>query len=319
MTETGIDFDNPWKASLAKYFEAFMAFFFPDAHADVDWGRGYELLDKELQAVTRDAEIGRRHVDALVKLWCKDGEEAWVLAHVEIQSQQDSDFARRMFVYHYRIYDRHERAIASFGILGDEVRSWRPTQFGQELWGSRIEFQFPIVKLLDYQERWQELEASANPFSNVVMAHLKAQETRYDLSERKAWKLALTRRLYEKGYERQDILDLFRFIDWMLELPKDLESEFWQTIEQYETEKNMPYITSVERMGVEKGIETGSMQTRREDILAILETRFEVAAPQSIAESLEGIENLDVLKALFKQAIAVSSLEEFQALLVGDS
>lgn len=29
MAETGIDFDNPWKASLEKYFEAFMAFFFP--------------------------------------------------------------------------------------------------------------------------------------------------------------------------------------------------------------------------------------------------------------------------------------------------
>ena len=255
MTETSIDFDNPWKASLEKYFEAFMAFFFPDAHADIDWGRGYELLDKELQAVTRDAEIGRRHVDTLVELWRKDGEEAWVLAHVEIQSQQDSDFARRMFVYHYRIYDRHERAIASFGILGDEVRSWRPTQFEQQLWGSRIEFQFPIVKLLDFQERWQELEADTNPFATVVMAHLKAQETRYDLSERKAWKLALTRRLYEKGYERQDILDLFRFIDWMLELPQALETEFWQTIEQYEAEKNMPYITSVERIGIKKGIQ----------------------------------------------------------------
>lgn len=119
MPEAGIDFDNPWKASLVEYFEAFVAFFFPNAHANVDWARGYELLDKELQAVTRDAEIGRRHVDALVKLWRKDGEEAWVLAHVEIQSQQDSDFARRMFVYHYRIYDWYERAIASFGILGD--------------------------------------------------------------------------------------------------------------------------------------------------------------------------------------------------------
>lgn len=255
MAETSIDFDNPWKASLEKYFEAFMAFFFPEAHADVDWERGYELLDKELQAVTRDAEIGRRQVDTLVKLWRKDGEEAWVLAHVEIQSQQDSDFARRMFVYHYRIYDRHERKIASFGILGDEVRSWRPTQFEQQLWGSRIEFQFPIVKLLDFQERWQELEADTNPFATVVMAHLKAQETRYDLSERKAWKLALTRRLYEKGYERQDILDLFRFIDWMLELPQALETDFWQTIEQYEAEKNMPYITSVERIGIKKGIQ----------------------------------------------------------------
>lgn len=99
MTEAGIDFDNPWKASLEQYFEAFMAFFFPDARADVDWGRGYEFLDKELQAVTRDAEIGRRHVDTLVKLWRKDGEEAWVLG-----SRGDSKPARqRLCPAHVRL------------------------------------------------------------------------------------------------------------------------------------------------------------------------------------------------------------------------
>ena len=129
------------------------------------------------------------------------------------------------------------------------------------------------MKLLDYRERWQELEASANPFSNVVMAHLKAQETRYDLSERKAWKLALTRRLYEMGYERQDILDLFRFIDWMLELPEALAKEFWQDIEQYEAERNMPYITSVERIGIEKGI-AQSTQRVRVTLECILTSRF---------------------------------------------
>lgn len=131
--------------------------------------------------------------------------------------------------------------------------------------------------------------------------------------------MALTRRLHEKGYERQDILDLFRFIDWMLELPQALESEFWQTIEQYEAEKNMPYITSVERMGIEKGIETGALQTWRLAIARMLTTRFEMAIPQAIADSLGTIESQDALEALFEQAIAVSSLEEFQALLVGDS
>ncbi|WP_218617010.1 hypothetical protein [[Phormidium ambiguum] IAM M-71] len=37
------------------------------------------------------------------------------------------------------------------------------------------------------------------------MAHLKAIETRDNRTQRKEWKLALTRRLYEQGYEREGI------------------------------------------------------------------------------------------------------------------
>ena len=47
----------------------------------------------------------------------------------------------------------------------------------------------------------------------VMMAHLKAREVR-DGAERKQWKLRLMRGLYERGYNREEILTLFRFIDW---------------------------------------------------------------------------------------------------------
>jgi len=30
------DYDSPWKEALEEYFEAFLAFFFPLLHADVD-------------------------------------------------------------------------------------------------------------------------------------------------------------------------------------------------------------------------------------------------------------------------------------------
>ncbi len=54
------------------------------------------------------------------------------------------------------------------------------------------------------------------------MAHLKAPETRDDVQQRKTWKLTLIRQLHERGFERQEILNLFcfirfiRFIDWVL-------------------------------------------------------------------------------------------------------
>ncbi len=67
------DYDSPWKEALERYFPQFLEFFFPQIHEEIDWSRGWTFLDKELQQVVRDAELGRRLVDKLVKVWKLDG------------------------------------------------------------------------------------------------------------------------------------------------------------------------------------------------------------------------------------------------------
>jgi len=47
--------------------------------------------------VVRDAGLGRQTVDKLVQVWRRDGVDAWVLAHIEVQSQEEAAFAQRMF------------------------------------------------------------------------------------------------------------------------------------------------------------------------------------------------------------------------------
>ncbi len=93
------DFDSPWKEALSLYFEAFVSLFFPELQALIDWLRGYEILDKELQQITPESELGKRVVDQLVKVWFRDGEERWLLIHVEVQTSPQSSFPERMFVY----------------------------------------------------------------------------------------------------------------------------------------------------------------------------------------------------------------------------
>ncbi len=257
MTNPRTLFDSPWKEIVETYLPDFMAFFFPDAHSQIDWERGFEFLDSEFRQVVRDAELGKRFVDKLVKLYLTDGEETWVLIHLEIQSQYESTFAERIYVYNYRIYDRYRRKVASFIVLGDDSPTWRPSEFGYELLGTTINIRFPVVKLLDRGQQWDALEANTNPFATVVMAHLKASQTRKDREERLQWKLSLTRRLYQQGYQRQDILNLFAFIDWVMTLPDNLEAQFWTEVRQFEEEQQMPYITSVERLGIEQGKQLG--------------------------------------------------------------
>jgi hypothetical protein len=279
-----IQFDSPWKTSIETYFPDFMAFFFPHIFSDIDWTCGFQFLDQELQQVVRDAELGKRLADKLVQVWRLSGEETWVLIHIEVQSSEQAEFSFRMYVYNYRLSDKYNMPIVSLAILGDERSSWRPNQHQSELWGCSVDFRFPIAKLLDYRENWQALEGSRNPFAVVVMAHLKAQETRNDGQQRKLWKFILTRKLYEQGYDRQDILNLYRFIDWLLELPEGLELEFQQEIAQFEQERQMTYISSIERMAEQKG----RQQERREEVESLLRVKFgEIDAElQEIVEAL---------------------------------
>ncbi len=299
MSNPQTEFDSPWKDILELYFEDFIRFFLPVAHPEINWNRPPEFLDKELQQVVRDAELGRRLADKLVKVWHNNGEETWVLIHVEVQSQDEADFAERMFVYHYRIFDKYRHKVVSLAVLGDEGRNWKPEQFGYQLWETKIDFNFKVVKLLEYVDRWAELETSRNPFAIVVVAHLKAQETRLDRPERKRWKLALVRRLYEQNYSRIEVINLFHFIDWVMSLPQELEQEFWQSVQELEEERSMPYITSVQRIGRQegllKGIEMGLKLKFGAEGLALLPEVSEIKDVGLLEAILSGLETANTL------------------------
>ena len=308
------DYDTPWKKVLETYYEEFVRFFFPDMAEDIDWDKGYEFLDKELQQIAKDAALGRRLADQLARVRRKSGEEKWVLNHAEIQGKGQNEFEERMYVYNYRIFDRYGRKVASLAILADDNPSWRPDHYSYELWGSRAGLWFPTVKLLDYRERWDELEESANPFASVVMAHLKAMETGKAPGERYRWKLYLIKRLYRLGYGRRDVILLFEFIDWVMTLPKDLEKSFRDEIQEMEEERKMPYISSVQRLGREEGLEEGRKEGREEGTANLLERmiskRFDIER-QAVAPIFEGLKTgqIEELADLFVEA---DSLDEIR-------
>ena len=106
------DYDSPWKEAIERYFPEFMAFYFPKAAALIDWSKEYVFLDQELRAVMKDAELGKRLVDKLVRVTLLDGTESWIYIHIEVQGKRETKFPERMYVYNYRLYDRYRRPIA---------------------------------------------------------------------------------------------------------------------------------------------------------------------------------------------------------------
>ena len=159
------DYDSPWKEALDAYFEPFLALLFPEVHRQIDWSRGYESLDKEFQQVVREAEVGRRYVDKLVKVWTTDGAECWVLIHVEVQTTRDAEFPRRMYVYNYRVFDRYNRPVASLAVLADDdPTGGRRTSAAACSAARRHPFSGGEVAGLAAHEA--VLEASVNPFAH---------------------------------------------------------------------------------------------------------------------------------------------------------
>ena len=124
------DYDSPWKECSTATLEPCIGLsLFPHIHAEIDWARGHEMLDKELQPIVRRAATGRQYVDKLVKVWLKDGQERWILIHIEVQGSKEGDFPRRMHVYNHRIFDRYDQEVISLAILTDDDPAWRPNRY----------------------------------------------------------------------------------------------------------------------------------------------------------------------------------------------
>ena len=259
------DQDSPWKRILRFNFQAAIEFLFTNVATEIDWNQPIEFLDREFQQLTPDSEIGKRFADQLVRAYKKGGESIILLIHLEVQAEPETIFPERMFTYVLRIFDYFHQAPISLAILCDADPDWRPNQFAFVTAGSSLEFNFTAVKLLDYRSRWDELEASDNIFATVVMTHLKAQETKRNEPARKQWKLTLIKRLYERGYDRSTIINLFAFVDWLMILSSEAKVTFWQELRTYEEERQMPYITSVEQIGYDRGIKEGEVEGQEKE------------------------------------------------------
>ncbi len=297
-TRKSDEFDSPWKDALQDFLPAFIAFFFGDIHADIDWSRGYASLDKEFQKIARRAKVGKRLADKLFKVWLNDGSEHWLLIHIEIQGDYEKEFAKRMFDYNCAARQLYNNEIVSVTILCDDRADWRPTQYVSGRWGCEMSLTFRSAKLLDFADKTADLEANDNPFAAVVLAHCKTMETKRDPATRREWKLPVVKGLYRRHWSKEDIRKLFNVIDWIMTLPDDLDAEFYEEIDRYHEESKMEYISGIERRGMQKGREQGHRKGLVEGIALALDAKF---GPTGL-RLLRKVRTLDDVKTLRKFA-----------------
>jgi len=263
--KTTVDFDSAWKEVVEVMFEPFLEFLFPKIYKAIDFSKKYEFLNKELRKISPYSKTGKRLADVLVKVHLKDSETPLVLLiHVEVQGYKDPEFMKRMFVYYYRISDQFQEEgldVISLGVFTDEDENFRPDEYLRKRMGFKLLMKIPVVKILDYrldEKKRTMLANSKNPMALVVRVQLKSFEAkRADVNQRYEFKRDLIRECYKEGYTRKQIHFLLRFIDWIIQLPKDIEKKLSNEITKLEEEHKMKYVTSWERIAKEEGIEIG--------------------------------------------------------------
>ncbi|MDM8528313.1 hypothetical protein QUF58_08865 [Anaerolineales bacterium HSG24] len=320
-------YDSPWKKAIEEYFEECIAFFFPKIYADIDWGKEYEFLDKELEKLVRQSAVSKQHVDKLIQVHRKSGEKTLVMLHIDVQSQHETDFAKRMYFYNSRLFERYGKPVATVVIYGDKSKKWQPKKYTRKLWGTELKFKFSSIKLMGYNI--SELEQSDNLFAVVVLAHRHTQATKHQYQTRYDLRWRLTRMLYERGYSQKQVRSLYNYINWLMTLPEGLESQFNQELEQFEEKQEMPYVISAVRHGIEKGIQQGIQQSEqkilqseqkvlqiaREDVIEVLMIRLG-ELPKQLVKTIKQIDELVMLKTLLKKSVTVESVALFEQFLI---
>jgi hypothetical protein len=197
-------YDVLWKGMFEEVGEDLLRFIFPDADRDLDLKRGIEFLDKELEEIYPEPEKEghTRIADKIFKVFLKDGGERWMLVHVEVQGGRDSEFAKRMLTYYYRILDRHNRPMTAIAIFTGEDGKNMPNRYEDHFMGTHLVYQYNTLCLTDYSDG--DLAASNNPFAVVLIV---AKERLLYLQE------ALTDEEFDRELLRQKLLVVSLLLD----------------------------------------------------------------------------------------------------------
>jgi hypothetical protein len=244
-------FDLLWKAGIEEMpTEAISSLMRKQAHL-IDFTRPPEFLDKELRAIINSNKKkldSNNHADFLVRVWMKDGQEQWILIHIEVQSQPqfDGKFEERMYLYYVRIKQKYKCAVASLAVLADGSKKFKPKLYQESCLDTHLSFAFPYLKIMDLDA--DELRKSENPFDVVLLCvHLALKAGKKGLKSLDL-KLQIVRHLFAKGFSAQERASVYAFIRYFIRLDDFDEAIF---VEQFDKLEEIPTeVMSIHEVGL---------------------------------------------------------------------
>ena len=260
---------------------------------------------------TEQPTIRARRSDSFIRVRIA-GEEALVHNEFQTASSTNPPMERRMAGYIGYAIEHHGLPIYSNVIyLRPNAGQNDPGYYVQELPGYEIAIRYRVIRLIEIegQRILNEGHSGLIPFTPLMkppegMASeawlhrcIHTARTRPIARSPKADYLAGMVALSELVYDsetisaiifKEDIMDIIR------------ESSLIQYFKQE---------------GIEEGIEQGGRKRAIEDLLDVLEIRFDLRETDPLSARIAAIDDLQRLKQLHRAAIQVSNLEAFQRVL----
>jgi predicted transposase/invertase (TIGR01784 family) len=246
-----IDHDRLFKELLSTFFLEFLELFLPQVADRVD-PNSLTLLPQEYFA---DLTSGEKHVVDLLAQVALAGEDVGFLIHVEAQATSKADFARRMFLYFARLYQKYLRPIYPVVVFSfDQPLREEPITHTVEFPDLKVmEFNFRAIQL--NRLNWRDYLNHANPVAAALMAKMQIAPAERPLVKIECLRLLATLKL---DPARTQLIS--GFIDTYLQLNNQEEQVFQVEIARLvptEQEGIMQIVTSWMERGIEQGIEQG--------------------------------------------------------------
>ncbi|KAM3091941.1 Rpn family recombination-promoting nuclease/putative transposase [Phormidesmis sp. 146-12] len=293
-----VDHDRLFKELLTTFFAEFLDLFLPEIASTIERD-SIQFLPQEYFADLTSGED--KIIDLLVEVK-QSGEEVGFLVHIEAQSYTQSNFARRMFFYFARLYQKYVQRIYPIVVFSfDEPLRAEPQTHTVEFSGLKVlEFNFAAIQL--NQLDWRNFIDQPNPIAAALMSKMRIAPQDRPRVKAECLRLLTTLRL-DPAKTRL----ISGFVDTYLRLNEVEEPLFAEEIgklEATEQEQIMEITTSWMAQGMAQG--------ERSLIFRLL-ARKVGEVPEALRRQIEAlpIEQLESLGEALLDFSSVSDLERW--------
>ena len=249
-SEKNTDYDGLWKNLIEELFREFMQYFAPDLYPEIDFEKGATFINPELHQLFIENKKGRKYADKLVQVSLRNGEEKYIFVHIEIQAIGKEEFAKRMFQYFYRMFDKYNHKIYAIALLTDPRHENHTNKFEYSFYGTTLTYAYNTYQF--HEQKIEDLTQSSNPFSLAVLAGIytskaavkrgKEYQKRFNFKQ-KLISLALEKYAHHGTY----LSALLYFIDYILQIPPELQEKLHDAL-PLEIKKKGAKIMGMERL-----------------------------------------------------------------------
>jgi hypothetical protein len=118
--------------------------------------------------------------------------------------------------------------------------------------------------------------------------------------------------VYNCGLDGEQVRLLFKFLDRTMVLPEELDEALSIALAEFEKEKMMPYVSSIERIALKKGRAEGKAAAKVETLRRLLSKRFQQEIPEDVEARIRSTPHLAKLDAWIDTSLDASDLADFR-------